>query len=186
MIDKKYIKRLKSGDELAYKKLYDDYYVWLCNYIYKLCDNKKLSEDIVQDTFLNFYQKRNKISIKHSFKNYLFKACYNQFLQHLRKNKVKYDILDTVKWEAIADTYDKQEEIKYEKINHIHQLIEELPPKCREVFIKSKLDRLKYKEIANEMDISVKTVENHISKALKFLRTKAITLLLLVSLCINF
>ena len=182
MVDKNFIKSLKSGDELAYKKLYDDYYVWLCNYIYKLSNNRKLSEDIVQDTFLKFYKKRKKISIHYNLKNYLFKASYHQFLQHLRKNKVKYDILDTIKWEAIADTYDEQEEVKYEKIDHIYKLIDELPPKCREVFIKSKLDKLKYKEIASDMEISVKTVENHISKALKFLRSKAMILIVLFKL----
>lgn len=183
MIDKKFIKKLKSGDELAYKKLYDEYYVWLCNYIYKLCNNKKLSEDIVQETFVKLYQKRKKILIKHNLKNYLFKSCYNQFLEYLRKNKLKYDVLHTIKWEVIADTYNNQEDIKYEKLDQIYKLIEELPPKCREAFIKSKLDRLKYKDIAKDMGISVRTVENHISKALKFIKSKAIILCIVISLC---
>lgn len=53
-----FIKKLKQGDEIAYKILYTKYYQWLCNYIFKLCENKKISEDIVQDMLMNFYVKR--------------------------------------------------------------------------------------------------------------------------------
>jgi len=168
-----FIQKLKQGDEIAYKILYTKYYQWLCNYIFKLCENKKISEDIVQDMLMNFYVKRQKIEVQTSLKNYLFTSCHNQFLQHLRKKKIKFDHLDEVKWEAIANSMNSQENHRENKLKKLHKLIDELPPRCRKIFIKSKLDKIKYKDIAEDMDISVKTVENQMSKALKYLRESA-------------
>lgn len=168
-----FLKLLRKGDEIAYKKLYKEYYNTLCNYVFQLCENKKLSEDIVQDTLLNFYLKRKKININKSLKNYLIKSSYHQFLQYLRKNNIEFDILDKVKWENISQIDDSQEDVKKQKIRLIYDLIEKLPTKCRQVFIKSKIEGLKYKEIACEMNISTKTVENQMSKALIFLRENA-------------
>lgn len=173
MKEQKLIKKLKKGDELAYKVLYDTYYSWLCNYIFKLCQNRKLSEDIVQDSLLNLYIKRKSINISSSLQHYLFRCCHNQFLQHLRKQKIKFDILDEIKWEAIAESMDTSKHQKEEKLRQLHQLIDELPPRCKEIFVKNKLEKIKYKDIATELDISVKTVENQMSKALHFLRSHA-------------
>lgn len=168
-----FIKKLKNGDDVAYKILYENYYEWLCNYVFKLCENKKLSEDIVQDMLMKFYVKRHKINITSSLKNYLFRSCHNQFLQHLRKKKIKYDDLDEIKWEVIASSMHTEEQPKEDKLKRLYQLIDELPPRCKEIFVKSKLEETKYKDIAVEMDISVKTVENQMSKALKYLRKQA-------------
>lgn len=168
-----FIEKLKNGDDIAYKILYEKYYQWLCNYVFKLCENKKLSEDIVQDMLMKFYVKRRKINIKTSLKNYLFTSCHNQFLQHLRKNKIKFDDLDAIKWEVIATSVNPQENPEEDKLMQLHQLIDELPPRCKEIFLKSKLEQIKYKDIAAELDISIKTVENQMSKALKHLRKHA-------------
>jgi len=167
------IQKLKQGDETAYQILYDKYYQWLCNYVFRLCENKKTSEDIVQDMLINFYEKRNKIDISNSLKNYLFTSCHNQFLQNLRKKKIKFDDLDSIKSEVIASSMNTQESNLKDNINKLHELIDELPPRCKETFIKNKLDETIYKDIAEDMDISVKTVENQMSKALRHLRKRA-------------
>lgn len=164
------ILKLKQKDEFAYKLLYDKYYQTLCNYIYNLCEDKSLSEDIVQDTLINFYVKRKKIKIKTSLKNYLFKSCYNNFLQYLRKKKIKFDDLDTIKWEVISNTMMQEKDDKENKLKQLHQCIDELPPKCREILIENKINKVKYKDIAKEKGISIKTVENQMLKALKHLR----------------
>jgi RNA polymerase sigma-70 factor (ECF subfamily) len=168
-----FIQKLKQGDEIAYQILYDKYYQWLCNYVFKLCENKKLSEDIVQDMLMKFYENRLKITITGSLKNYLFTSCHNQFLQHLRKNKIKFDDLDTIKSEVIASSMNTQENHKVTKLKKLHQYIDELPPRCKEIFIKNKLQKTIYKDIAEDMDISVKTVENQMSKAIKYLKNRA-------------
>ena len=173
MKDSIFIQKLKKGDDVAYQMLYDKYYQWLCNYVFKLCENKKLSEDIVQDTLMKFYEKRSKITISSSLKNYLFTSCHNQFLQHLRKKKIKFDDLDTIKWEVIASSMNPQENHLEDNLKKLHQYIDELPPRCKEIFVKNKLEKTMYKDIAEDLNISIKTVENQMSKALKHLRKRA-------------
>lgn len=177
MNEKSFADKLKQGDEIAYKTLYNNYYEGLCSYVFKLCENKKLSEDIVQEMLLNFFKNRKKINISTSVKSYLFTSARNQFLQHLRKNKIKFDELDTLKWEVISRSANSEVEYNEENSQRLHQYIEELPPRCKEIFIKNKLEEIKYKDIAVELNISIKTVENQMSKALAYLRKRANTLL---------
>lgn len=172
------IVRLRKDDAAAYTILFNDYYEWLCNYIYGLCRNRALSEDLVQDTMIKFWEKRKEIMITTSLKSYLFKACHNQFLLHLRQNKVKVDFLDTIHWEVMAEARDTQSVSQAPKLEKLHFLISKLPPRCREVFILNKLERRKYREIAEDLNISIKTVENHMSKALNFLREHAASFML--------
>lgn len=100
------------------------------------------------------------------------------FLQHLRKKKLEFDFLDQIRWEVLAEVHNGPENRKEAKLQKLHHLIDQLPPRCREVFVKSKLEKRKYKEIAVDMGISIKTVENQMSKALHFLRENATGFLL--------
>ena len=174
------IKKLKAGENYAYKVLYEKYYSCLCNYVHKLSKDRKLSEDVVQDVFINLYIKRKSINISNSLQNYLFTCCYNQFLQQLRKQKIKFDILDEIKWQAINDYVNVQEEEKEGKLKKMHALIDELPPKCKEVFVKNKLQKIKYKDIAADLNISIKTVEGQMSKAFYLLRNKTLVFLIFI------
>ena len=170
------IEKLRKGKPTAYKYLFSEYYQWLCNYIYNLSGNRSLSEDIVQEALISFWEKRERIIITTSLKSYLFKTCHNQFLQHLRTQKIKFDELDKIKWEALTEAAVEEEtEFKLAKLNI---LIDQLPPRCKEIFIQSKIEKKKYKEIALDLGISVKTVENQMSKALHFLKTNATLFLL--------
>lgn len=167
------IERLRKDDATAYKELFDTYYKWLCNYICSLCNDPVLAEDLAQETMIKFWEKRKKIKIDSSLKNYLFRTCHNEFLQHNRKKKIKVDFLDQVRWDVLAMVYEDEKAPKTNKTETLHKLIDQLPPKCREVFILNKLERRKYREIAVSLGISIKTVENHMSKALNFLRKNA-------------
>lgn len=167
------LKGLRKGNASAYNELFTEYYVWLCNYIFTLSNDRGLSEDIVQETIINIWEKRKRISVQHSLKNYLFRSCHNRFLAHVRKQKVKLDFLDQIRWDVLAEVRVEPEVRQNSKIQKLHRLINELPPRCREVFVKNKLEKRKYKEIAVEMGISIKTVENQMSKALNFLRENA-------------
>lgn len=177
MDEQKLIKNLRRGKAKAYQYLFTEYYDWLCNYIYNLCDDRKLSEDIVQDALVLFWEKRKRILITTSLKNYLFKTCLNQFLQHIRNEKIKYDTLETIKWNMIAEVAFEDDLYEF-KLNKLNKLIDQLPPRCKAIFIQNKLEKKKYKEIALEMGISIKTVENQMSKALHFLRANATIFLL--------
>lgn len=167
------LKGLRKGNAAAYNELFSEYYVWLCNYIFTLSNDRGLSEDIVQETIIGIWEKRKRISIHHSLKNYLFRSCHNQFLGHLRKKKIQFDFLDQIRWDVLAEAHIEPEVRRDSKIQKLHSLIDQLPPRCKEVFVKNKLEKRKYKEIAVDMGISIKTVENQMSKALHFLRENA-------------
>ena len=107
--------------------------------------------------------------------------CHNQFLNYVRGNKKKPDLLDRIEWAAIYESYFevKVEEDSFEgNLKKLEELLDKLPPKCREIFILNKLEKRKYKEIARDMEISVKTVESQMSKALRIIRENASILLL--------
>ncbi|WP_276168092.1 RNA polymerase sigma factor [Zobellia alginiliquefaciens] len=179
MNERKLVMKMQKGNAEAYQYLFTEYYDWLCNYIFKMCNNRYLAEDIVQDALMNLWEKRTQLLISGSVKNYLFKCCYNQFLQHLRAQKIAYDSLEKIKWEVIADTAYEQDRVEV-KIKNLNVLIAQLPPRCKEVFVQNKLEKKKYKQIAQDMNISIKTVENQMSKALHFLRQHATIFLFLI------
>ncbi len=179
MKEEKLLNKLKNGERSAYKYLFSEYYSWLCNYVFNLTKNKSLSEDLVQEIFMNLWEKREQLNIKSSIKNYLFKSCHNQFLQYVRKEKVRIDFLNSVRWEVLFESYDNESQrLHEEKLEKLNSLINELPPRCKEIFVKSKLQKKKYREIASELNISIKTVENQMSKALHFLKENATSILL--------
>lgn len=170
--DDLFINGLKKGDKLSFENLFKAYYGLLYNYLYRLSLDMFVSEDCLQNVFLNIWLKRNTLQINSSLKNYLLRSCHNEFLMYLRKQKKEYDLLDTLKWEAISEIFNKEENKLEEQLSKLEKDIEELPEKCRQVFKLSKIERKKHKEIAVIMNISTKTVEAHISKALQFLKTK--------------
>lgn len=166
------LKGLKKGDKNSYKILFDTYYQDLCNYTYKLSSDTLLAEDLVQNIFLKIWEKKETLNINTSLKSYLFKSCYNEFLMHLRKQKKDLDVLETLKWEALSELFGDEDNDKQEA--HLIQLesaIEKLPEKCKKVFKLSRIEQKKHKEIAEILGISTKTVEVHIGKALRYLKT---------------
>jgi RNA polymerase sigma-70 factor (ECF subfamily) len=164
------INALKNGDVTAYDTVYRQNYLKMSNYIFKISKNRSLTEDIVQDSFIMLWEKREHINSSFSITSYLFKICKNNFLQHIRKENKHRASLDEIRSTVFYEIYN--EDSKNEKIALVKKVIEELPPKCKKAFIFSKYEKLTYQQIAEEMRISIKTVENHISKAYTILRKK--------------
>ncbi|PTX62260.1 RNA polymerase sigma-70 factor (ECF subfamily) [Kordia periserrulae] len=171
MTTEEIVNSLKTGSQETYKLVYFNHHEWLCNYIYKLSHDYYLSEDIVQEVFLRIWLNRESLHIKSSIKSYLFRSCHNEYLQYLRKQKVKTDFLEKLRVETIFEMYDN-EDFQKEYANKLESVLKLLPPKCKEVFIQAKLDKKKYKDIAEDLNISVKTVEGHMTKALKIIKTQ--------------
>ncbi|UOY08332.1 RNA polymerase sigma-70 factor [Muricauda sp. SCSIO 64092] len=181
MTDVQLKRNLKLGHKVAYKFLFEEYYNWLCNYLFKLSGNRSLSKDLVQEVMIKFYEGRHKINVETNLKSYLFTMCHNHFLNHIRRNKNRPDLLDRIQWTAIYESYFevKVEDDSFERsLNSLENLLNTLPPKCREIFILNKLEKRKYKEIARDMEISIKTVESQMSRALRIIREKASCLLI--------
>lgn len=160
---------LKS--EKTYRALFETYYNPLCNFAYRMLKDRDKAEDVVQDVFLQIWEKRSRITIDSSLQSYLFQATRNKVIEWIRKEKLflEYEQSERIK-EELADV--DQEAEKFMRLEKLYTFIRQLPPKCQEVFILSKVNGLTYREIAEDLNISVKTVENQIGRALHLLRQK--------------
>jgi RNA polymerase sigma-70 factor (ECF subfamily) len=155
-----------------FQVVFRTYYNLLCNYASTFTRDADASEDLVQDLFVKIWEQRRGLLKEASIRYYLFTAVRNNCITWLRREKLSA----TVQWtdnETIADTICFLEEPAGEEMDEkllLKQAIARLPPKCREVFLLSRVGKLSYKEIATNLDISTKTVENQLGKALKMLR----------------
>jgi len=164
-------KRLILGDCKAYDFLMDFYYQKLCAYAQSLCHDHAMAQDIVQNVFVTVWTNRKNIKPKLSIKSYLYKSVYNEFINQYRKNKpVIY--LEKKYFEAIDLVADIEQEELQELIGLMNAEIDNLPTKCREIFLMNKKEGLTHTEISEYLDISTKTVEGHITRAFKILTEK--------------
>lgn len=163
--------KMVEGNKEAFKILFEKYYPDLCNLVNLYLQNSTVSEEIVQDLFIYLWEKREKIKIETSLKAYLLQAAKYKSLNYIRNEKNKNLILN-----EITD----REKVSLEMpdramdANQLREIIENsinsLPERCRQVYIMGKERNMTYKEISEEMGISVKTVEVQMGNALKKLR----------------
>ncbi|GAA4298670.1 RNA polymerase sigma factor [Aestuariibaculum suncheonense] len=164
------IRQLQNGDEKAFTLLINTYHKPLFIYALNLTKDHAAAEDIVQNTFLKTWKYRKKLNTDFSIKNLLYKSTFNNFISHYRKEKA-FQPLEETYIEAINETIDEDNaDVISKKIALITQGIEELPKKCKEIFLLSKQDGLTNIEIAEYLNISIKTVEGQITKAYRILR----------------
>ena len=164
------IRHLKKGNKKAYTYLINLYYDSLCDYASNLSRDHYMSEDIVQNVFIKIWDKRARLKTDFAIKKYLYKAVYNEFIDQYRK-----DIATTAlekKYIEELDLYlgNEDEQKLVELMNLVKQQIELLPPKCKETFLLSRHEGLTYVEIAEYLNVSLKTVEDHMSRAFTTLR----------------
>ncbi len=169
-----FIKNINEGNKEAFKILFELYYAKLLFVAQSYTLNKEDAEEIVQDVFLKAWNHRKNITT--NINGYLFKITKNSCLDYLRSKKSKLSsTTNTVQLEAYINHKALNDPaanaiLEKELEQRIQEAINALPEKCKRVFIKSRILGLKNKEISDELDISVKTVENHMSKALKHMR----------------
>ncbi len=160
---------LKAGEERAFEKLFRNYYAPLCYYASKILQNDGAAEEIVQDFFVRLWEKRADIEIETSLKNYFFRSVKNLCLNQIKHENVKIQHVKSVISEAESTEYsDHFQEVNLQK--DIEEGIAALPEKRREIFRLSREEGLKYREIADKLNISIKTVEAHMGLAIKTLR----------------
>ena len=163
--------RLILGDCKAYDFLMNSYYQRLCVYAQSLCNDHNTAEDIVQNVFVKIWVKRKKINPDLSIKSYLYKSVYNEFINQYRKNKPVI-FLEKKYFEAIDLVVDIEPEELESLIILMNIEIENLPSKCKEIFLMNKKEGLTHTEISEYLNISTKTVEGHITRAFKILTEK--------------
>jgi RNA polymerase sigma-70 factor (ECF subfamily) len=162
---------LAAGDITAFEMYFKTLYQPLCSYAYTFLQDKEEAEEIVQATFLSIWEKRQALNIKTSAKSYLYAMVRNACLNVIKHEKIKQKYvgeemaLADQGYESVSQTISSNELEK-----RIHYAMEKLPEQCRLVFKLSRFEELKYSEIAEQLEISVKTVENHMGKALKIMR----------------
>lgn len=151
----------------SFEKIFREYYADLVVFSNKFVKDLEASDDIIQELFISLYEKNNQIELTNGIKPYLFKAAYNRCISYLRETKPIP--LDSSSNDAIEEFRDILQETEFE--SHIYAEIQKLPNRCREVFVLSRFKDLSNDEIANKLNISKRTVETQISKALKTLRS---------------
>ena len=168
--DKEFISSLKKGDSKGYQFLVTSYHQKLCVYANSLTNDSDLAEDIVQNVFMSIWKNRNKLKDQFAVKSYLYKSVYNEFIDQYRKKKA---VLTLEKKHIDALTYivEEEDEKSLEKlISIVKKEIDKLPPKCKQTFLLSKEEGLTNLEISQYLNISIKSVEAHITKAFSVLR----------------
>ena len=144
----------------------------LCVYAHQLTNDRDHAEDIVQNVFVNIWRIRLKLKDDFAVKSYLYRSVYNEFLNQER-NKIHAVPLDKKNIEALNSILEEEDEKSLEKLMIlVKREIENLPPKCKRTFLLSKQEGLTNIEIAEYLNVSIKSVEAHITKAFSLLREK--------------
>jgi len=162
--------KLKDQPEIALKVLYKQYYNYICSVVYKMIGDSTLAEDIAQEVFVEVWKRRESLDVNLSLRGYLRRVAVNKTLNYIRSQKMNFEDDDALLQVPSTDN-STQKILEAEDLQKvINESINSLPDKCRVVFGLSRFEELSYKEISSELGISIKTVENQISKALKLVR----------------
>ncbi len=161
---------MQGGDQQAMKRLFEAYYQALCAYAFRWMNSHSAVEELVQDLFCDLWEKRGRNTEIQSVKAYLYRSVQNRCLSALRHQSVREVYAQSeIKRHLDADLASDMRDFELE--DTIQETLTNLPDQCRIVFEMSRFEGKKYREIAEALDISVKTVENHMGKALSRFRT---------------
>ncbi len=164
--------KMIEGDRDAFKFFFDQYYTDLCNFVLLYVKDKVLAEEVVQDIFVYFWESRHKLNISSSVRSYLFSASKYKSLNLIRDRRNQAKTLES--FAQANQECATPDELFFENPEELGQIltssIEQLPERCRAIFILSKNEKLSNNQIAKQLGISVKTVENQMTIALKKLR----------------
>ena len=172
-IDQNLVEELKKGSYFAFNNLFAKYGKPLFGFIYSILKNVEDSKEIVQDVFVKVWERRQSLNEYSSFKSFLFSIAYHQVISEFRKNasKDKYIEYIDLKSPESPNTPDLEVEYRmlYEKID---QIVDAMPPQRKTIFKLSRYEGLSHSEIAARLNLSIKTVENHLGLSLKTLRAE--------------
>ncbi len=158
-------------DAKAIDSLFHEHYPALCRYAHSILKDQDLAEDIVQQLFIVIWEKRGELDVLENPRAYLYRSVYNRCLNEVKRSKRRGEYADVGAMYNLQSDGSAGERIMSSELEaQIEFAVQQLPDKCQEVFRLSRFEELSYKEIAAELNVSVKTVENHMGKALRIMR----------------
>jgi RNA polymerase sigma-70 factor (ECF subfamily) len=179
--DQSLAESIKNSNHGVFELVFNFYYSGLVVYADQIIKNTAVSEDIIQSVFLKLWKNRETLEIR-SFRSYFIQCTKNSCIDHLRSQQVK-NKFDNRAPETMQMVMEEDLWTKTELTELIEKSVEDLPPRCREIFRMSRYENLKTAEIADKLEISKRTVETQISKALKILRVHLIDYLSILIFC---
>jgi RNA polymerase sigma-70 factor (family 1) len=167
----------RIGDEAAFEQLFRQFHPSLCRYAFTILKDTEAAEEVVQDVFLKVWEKRDSLTFTVSVKSYLYRAVHNGCM-NLAGKKKKEVRMDEQPLKIVHQSAAPVEDFQTRELEKaIASALNQLPEQCRKVFELSRFGNMKYKEIADTLGISVKTVENQMGKALRIMREQLATYL---------
>lgn len=168
--EEEWLLRIKKGDKEAFSLFFYKYYNSLCYFAINILEDSHVAEDVVQDVFVTIWNRRKKLSVEGSIRSYLYKSVKNRSINYLRSKKLETKsleeaILPEQDSEKIPSEIMQEKEIYDELVMAIEQAIEQLPKRQKLIFTLSRDEGLTYEEIAEVLDISVKTVKTQIGRS---------------------
>jgi len=177
------IEKLRNGDMVAFDIIYRFYSPKLFGFILKIIKVESDAEEIMQEVFMKIWEMRGEIETYTSFDSFLYTITYNKSITLIRKKISERKYVDFLKSLPELSEPAVIEGLQFSELkDQINSLIQELPPRQKEVFLLSREKELTYKEIASQLNISQNTVENHMVKALRYLRNSIMDISLLHTL----
>lgn len=170
--EQEWLAALREGDESALRRIFDRHYSRLIGVIYRIVPDEDSCQDLAQEVFVELWRKRSELDIHTSLRAYLHRAAVNRALNYLKTSRrFVFDEPEHLARTADSSVRDIGNKVEQETLEAaLHAAIETLPEKCRVVFSLSRFEQLSHREIAERLGISVKTIENQITKAMKILR----------------
>ncbi|MGE5394873.1 MAG: RNA polymerase sigma factor [Candidatus Saccharibacteria bacterium] len=167
------VRLLQKGNVAAFDSLFEVYSSRLYTFALKYLKSESDAEELVQEVFIKVWENRKSLKTELSFKAYLFKISLNLIRRHFNKKAITLHYFESLQHDRPINNDPLLNNEDYETvIQRINLIIEEMPPRRREIFIKSKMDGKSSKQIAAELGISSGTVDNHISEAIQQLRSR--------------
>jgi RNA polymerase sigma-70 factor, ECF subfamily len=181
IIDGEQIKRIKSGDQIAFALVFRLLHKKLCSYAYVYVRDYDVSDEIVQETFIKLWESKELLKEDQSLCAYIYKCVHNNCINYIKKqqvnSKLSAEYINTVNvsMQTVEQDFDEEliEKLMLEDIeSRLTLAINGLPGQCREIFLLSRFGYLSYQEIADKLAISVNTVKTQISRAFQKIRTE--------------